>query len=379
MTMKANSIGIYIHYPFCLKKCNYCDFVSYTCLDENTKRAYVQKLISEIEAYRGKNIEADTVFFGGGTPSLLEVEDIDRIMDSLHSSFTIHSDAEITIEMNPKTANKAKLLEFRKSGINRLSIGLQSIHENELKLLGRIHNFEDFVYSYEISRQVGFSNVNVDLMYGIPDQTEISFAQSLNKVLSFSPEHLSLYSLIIEPGTPIFNAKDSLRFPNEDQEISMYSYAADSLRRAGYNHYEISNYAKPTFECRHNLKYWRGEHFLGFGVAAYSYFDKKRFGNTRNIHEYISAETAISDEEIISENDEAFEYVMLGLRCSDGFSLNRLKEKYGLIPKIFQTRQFSELESDGYILFDGDRISLTEKGFYVSNTIIELFTEFEKT
>ena len=200
--MRADPIGLYVHVPFCLKKCNYCDFCSYTDLDAEVREQYINALISEIEGYKGRNISADTVFFGGGTPTLLKADESERIFKALHYSFNISRTSEITFEANPKTVSREKLSALGSFGVNRISMGMQSIHENELKILGRIHNYNDFLVSYEAVRDAGFDNVNVDIMYGIPKQTENSFRKTLDRVLALAPEHLSLYSLILEEGTP---------------------------------------------------------------------------------------------------------------------------------------------------------------------------------
>jgi len=372
--MKADPIGIYVHIPFCLKKCSYCDFCSYPSVSDQLREAYLSRLVAEISVYKERSLTVDTVFFGGGTPTLLTSKEFSLISDALHKNFKIKDNAEFTIEANPKTVTLESMRAFAECGVNRVSIGLQSIHENELKILGRIHNFRDFLRSYDAVRAAGIGNVNVDVMYGIPDQSVESFAESLEAVTKLSPEHLSLYSLIIEEGTPIHGLQNSLSFPSEDDELSMYFGAVGSLLRQGYEHYEISNYSKAGYRCRHNEKYWNGKEYLGFGVAAYSYLDGVRFGNVREIGKYVTSSEPSAYKELIDREAEAFEFIMLHLRISDGFSLSEYLSRFGCMPSVVGSKRFYDLCSGGYVNFDGDRISLTDKGMYVSNTIIAEFT-----
>lgn len=369
--MTNDKCGLYVHIPFCLKKCNYCDFCSFSNLSEKEKSDYVNSLISEISGYkREEKIKADTVFFGGGTPSLLSVSDFEKITDALRESFDIDINSEFTLELNPKTVTREKLKAFIACGVNRISIGLQSIHENEQKMLGRIHNYSDFEEAYFMAREAGIKNISVDLMYGIPLQTKNSFGETLKKVISLSPEHISAYGLIIEEGTPFFEEHESLNLPSEDEECDMYDLARETLVQNGYRHYEISNYAKPGYESKHNLKYWKDKEYIGFGVSAYSYFEGARFGNTKSLADYISEPKVKINREVISKKDEAYEYAMLALRLSDGISLHEYKEKFGesfLSGREEKIRRFSEF---GLLLLTDEKLCLSEKGFYLSNNVI---------
>ncbi len=370
--MKTKPIGLYVHTPLCVRKCNYCDFCSYTAASAEWRDDYIGKLCTEIEGYKGSDITLDTIFFGGGTPSLLTASEFSKIFDSVKKTFIIDSDVEFTLEANPKTLRRENLKEYISCGVNRLSIGLQSIHENETKILGRIHNFLDFLESYSLARDRGIKNINVDLMYGIPEQTIDSFSKTLDMVLSLDPEHISLYGLILEDGTPFWKMKDELRIPTEDTECDMYYLASKKLAENGYSHYEISNYAKSGKESRHNLKYWRCEEYIGVGVSAYSYFNGERFGNSSDVFEYLSENREkYNYREKIYRNDKMYEYVMLGLRLKEGISLSSYKSVFG-VDFIDSKRKIKidELISGGYMTSVGDRLSLTERGFYISNAIL---------
>lgn len=370
--MRAEPIGLYVHIPFCLKKCNYCDFCSYSDLDFSVRMAYVDALMREIRGYqKEQKTEVDTIFFGGGTPSLLEPREFNAICDAIWETFHVTLDAEFSIEANPKTLTEEKLSCFVARGVDRISMGLQSIHENELKILGRIHNFEDFKKSYSMVLDCGISNVGVDLMYGIPNQTVESFRETLDEVISLSPKHISAYSLILEEGTPLSKMQEELSFPSEDEECEMYELACERLSKCGYTHYEISNYSKPGFESRHNLKYWENKDFIGVGAAAYSCFGGRRYGNFSGLREYLSENpTQYITEEVHDSAASAYEFVMLGLRLKRGISLSEYKSLYKTDFLIGRREKISFFQKNGYLTFDGDRIALTEKGFYVSNAIL---------
>lgn len=370
--MTTDGIGLYIHIPFCVSKCKYCDFASFGGLSESVRGKYISALISELEGYkREPKILIDTVFFGGGTPSLLSEGNMEKILSKARECFDISENAEITVEVNPKTAEYDKLSAFRTLGVNRLSIGLQSIHENELKKLGRIHTFDDFLSTFKTAREVGFNNISVDIMYGIPEQTVDSFKETLDTLIALNPEHISSYGLIIEEGTPFFESRDTLPLPDEDTEELMYRMAVERLASAGYSHYEISNYAKDGFTCRHNLKYWRDEEYIGVGLAAYSYFEGVRFGNTRNFSEYISAPTnARADTEHLTAEDEAYEYAMMRLRLSEGISLSDYRERFSVDFLTSRREGIEKYVGAGLLSLNGDRVSLTDAGFYLSNTIM---------
>ena len=367
--MKANPIGLYLHLPFCLKKCNYCDFCSFAGLSASVREEYISALVREISSYkRDERISVDTVFFGGGTPSLLTPTELARIFSAIGGSFDILPDAEITLEANPKTFTPEKIRDYAALGVNRLSIGLQSIHENELKKLGRIHNLDDFKSAYDMTLSAGIQNINVDLMYGIPDQSLKSLSETLSFITSISPTHLSAYGLIVEEGTPFFEARDSLLLPSDDEEYMMYREVCSALRGAGYRHYEISNYAKPGYESRHNLKYWQNREYIGVGISAYSYYGDSRYGNTHDLTEYLSCDYARHRTvDPVDFEVRAFEYAMLGLRRDVGIDTSEYERLAGRMLSKEKIKGYVDL---GYMRRSGDRISLTEDGFYVSNTIL---------
>ncbi len=370
--MTTDNIGLYIHIPFCIRKCKYCDFASFSNVNKNTRTRYIDRLCEELESYRGeKKAGVDTVFFGGGTPSLLEPDELSRILFSVRSAFDVSPEAEITMEMNPGTTTEKKVRAYASLGVNRASIGCQSFSENELKLLGRIHNSQDIYETVKAVRSAGITNVSLDLMYGIPEQTAASFEYTLRSALSLDVSHLSVYGLILEAGTPFFETQGSLPLPSEDEECDMYALASHILGEAGFSHYEISNYAKPGSECRHNLKYWRDKEYIGVGLAAYSYYGKKRYGNTARLDEYISDDyVKYRCIESITPDDEAFEYVMMRLRLAEGFPLSEYRARFGCDFLDGRTEATERYRSLGYLNIADGRISLTERGFYISNTIL---------
>ncbi len=370
--MITDGIGLYVHVPFCVSKCKYCDFASFGGITGDVRARYVARLVEEIKGYKKEErITVNTLFFGGGTPSLLTEGELNEIFSAIRDSFILTPDAEITVEANPKTLSREGLEVYKRLGVNRLSIGLQSIHKNELKMLGRIHDFSDFKESLALAREAGFDNINVDLMYAIPEQTVESLEKTVREVIALSPTHISAYSLIIEEGTPFYEMRERISLPSEDEELLMYRTLAELLAEGGYLHYEISNYAKAGYECRHNLKYWRDEHYIGVGLAAYSYFNGERFGNTRIMDEYLSDNyTQYGYREALSQADEEFEYAMLRLRLREGISIEEYRARFS---KDFTDGRMAALqryEREGLLVFQQGRIRLTERGFYLSNAIL---------
>ena len=370
--MKTKPIGLYVHIPFCKKKCAYCDFCSFAELSDTVREQYISRLVSEIMEYkREEKIAVDTVFFGGGTPSLLTPDEFFRIHSAIEKSFEILPETEFTVEVNPKTLTEEILKAFISRGVNRISIGMQTIHENERKILGRIHDFEDFLGTFKLVREHGISNINVDIMYAIPEQTKESLAQTLDAVCALKPEHISAYGLIVEEGTPFFELRDSGVFHDADTEYEMYLYLSDYLAKRGYTHYEISNYAIDGHSSRHNLKYWHNEEYIGVGISAYSNFLSKRYGNTRVMSEYLVENYK---EYISSEQTDctahAYEYAMLGLRLKEGISLSEYERLSGINLLSAKKEKISEYISLGLMTHQNDRIALTETGFYVSNMIL---------
>ena len=370
--MITNPIGLYVHIPYCVRKCNYCDFCSLPSGDGTVPYGYIDRLISEAHTYKGETkIPVNTLYFGGGTPSLMPPSMLDKLLSSFGDIFDFSLDLELTIEANPGTLTKEKLAGYKSLGVNRISIGLQSIHENELKSLGRIHSYSDFLESYNAARRAGFDNLNVDLMYGIPHQSIDSFRSTLTAVANLSPEHISAYGLIVEEGTPFFKQRAALPLPDEDCECEMYALACGILSERGYGHYEISNYAKAGYESRHNLKYWRTEEYIGLGAAAHSYLGGTRYGNRGDVGEYISSlKTQYVGKELIDSNTERYEYAMMRLRLSEGFSLDEYRERFGVHFLEGKEETVNSLLRAELISINNGRISLSERGFYLSNSIL---------
>lgn len=376
--MKNKEIGVYVHIPFCKQKCYYCDFISY-CNKDNLIDDYVKAVKKEI---RMQNIQSQitTVYIGGGTPSYIDSKYIVEIIEEIKKK-NISKRPEITIEVNPGTVTKEKLKNYKKCGINRLSIGLQSAQDEILKEIGRIHNFEQFLETYQMARKVGFKNINVDLILGIPNQRIKDLKNSLEKIIELQPEHISVYSLIVEDGTPIVNKieKGELELPDEDTERNMYWYVKNTLELNGYIHYEISNFAKKGRESKHNKNCWNQNQYFGFGVAAHSYRDITRYSNTEKIEEYIkNVMTERLDRnriihEIQKEYDAEKEYMLLGLRKIEGINISEFKLKFGDNPIYLFRNELKKLTDEGLIIVDEDYIRLTNKGIDLANLVWEEF------
>ncbi len=368
--MTTDALGLYVHIPFCVRKCNYCDFCSYSDRIDGKLSPYITALLDEAKGYaRREKIKIYTLYFGGGTPSLLPPAELERILSGLDLIFDFSSLSELTVEANPDTFDTQKMREYKTLGVNRVSLGVQSIHENELKKLGRIHSASCAVEAYKHLRRAGFDNVNLDLMYGIPEQTESSFSATLDAVIDLDPEHISAYGLIIEDGTPFYKERDTLALPDEDTECCMYYTAAEKLSRAGYRHYEISNYAKTGRESKHNLKYWHADEYIGLGVSAYSYFDGKRYGNAPSLDSYLLKKWA-TDFEVLKPEDRMYEYAMMRLRLSEGIDLSDYKARFDIDFLSGRESIIDRFSSMGLMSLAENRLSLSERGFYLSNTIL---------
>ncbi|MBQ9121784.1 MAG: radical SAM family heme chaperone HemW [Clostridia bacterium] len=367
-----STLGIYIHVPFCLRKCAYCDFYSGPSEAEE-REAYVSALIGHIKDERQKlnGRIVDTVFFGGGTPSLLTPNQFYRILETVAENGTLSPDAEISFEANPATLTREGLSEFRQAGANRISIGLQSASDEELCILGRIHTVSEFEQTFRDARAVGFDNVNVDLMYGIPAQTERSFAHSLRFVTALAPEHISAYCLTLEAGTPLAKQAKKYIFPDEDTVADLYDCLCLTLKDASYEHYEISNFAKPKYRCRHNLKYWKRQEYLGFGPSAHSFFDNRRFYFPADRSAYRSPATrqAIPEDEG-SDMTDAAEAIMLALRLSDGLDTAAFRETYGIDFEASYGKKILPYIQNGYLRPTERGYAFTDRGMFVSNYIL---------
>lgn len=368
-------LELYVHIPFCVRKCQYCDFLSGPS-DEETKDRYIEALLKEIRAAEHtEDYEIVSVFIGGGTPSALKAEAIASIMRTLQEQFFFCEDAEVTIEANPGTVDLEKLTIYRNVGINRLSLGLQSTDAEELKLLGRIHSYEEFLKSYEWAREAGFSNINIDLMFAIPGQTGEAWRQHLYQVAELNPEHISAYSLIIEEGTPF--AEQNLDLPDEDTEYQMYEDTAEILERYGYRQYEISNYAKQGYMCRHNAGYWQRREYLGFGLGASSLYRGMRFSNTRRMQEYLkesrNSDQIRKDVTVLSRNERIEEFMFLGLRMTEGISEKKFEENFDVRLMDVYGDILQKYEETGFVEHIETKWRLTRKGIHVSNHILADF------
>ncbi|SFU31108.1 radical SAM family heme chaperone HemW [Butyrivibrio sp. INlla21] len=375
----SQDLSIYVHIPFCARKCLYCDFLSFTAEKDLINR-YFDALSKEICLYADtyKDYTVKSVFFGGGTPSLPDTEYICDILDQLHSKFKFSEDVEITIEMNPGTASFDKLIKYKAAGINRLSIGAQSFNDDELKKLGRIHDFSTFIKTYEDAVEAGFENINIDLMSALPGQSLETYLSTLKKAVELKPTHISAYSLIVEEGTPFFDME--LDLPDEDTDRLMYHETKRILAESGYHRYEISNYALgdgEKNECYHNKVYWERGNYLGLGLGASSMIENVRFSNITDIMEYIgrlsASESVVSEKEELSLESQMEEFMFLGLRLVKGVDMDLFYRQFGKKAEDVYGDVIVKYKTLGLIETDGNRLRLTEKGLDVSNTVMAEF------
>ena len=381
-----SKLGLYIHIPFCRTKCLYCDFCSFVSRDDREREAYVCALLDEIEARGTREYTVDTVYFGGGTPSLLSAEQIGRILSAVRESFVLDGDVEITLECNPMIGRDVEgavpygaleyFADLKKIGVNRLSIGVQSAVAEELKLIGRRHSFDDAKDTFLAARGAGFENISVDLMFGIPSQTSESLETSIDAVLSLGAEHISIYSLQLEEGTPLHRMREKYVLADEDAVADMYELIVRRMKDAGYSHYEISNFARRGRESRHNSKYWRLEPYIGLGIAAHSDFLGKRVENTNDMNKYLAGDFVESKCEI-GRGEREFEFIMLGLRTGAGISKAEFLERFGVDFDEKYGKRVENLQKMGYFNRNDDVLSLSESGFEVSNSILEQILDFD--
>lgn len=371
-----DDLALYVHIPFCLKKCNYCDFISFPNKFDYVEK-YTDALVKEIRLYSsvGKKFKLNTVFIGGGTPSSINSIYIEKIMDGIYKYFDTNELKEVTIETNPKTLDKEKLVRYRESGINRISMGVQTLNDNLLKILGRIHNTEDFYKNYDLVRNLGFNNINLDLMFGLPFQTLEDVIYTLKEVIKLEPTHLSFYGLIVEKGTKFYdlNNRGKLNLPYEDLERTMYHKGLEYLVSNGYEHYEISNFTKKGYECKHNLFYWKLKPYIGLGIGAHSNIFGKRYWNFADIEEYISSldngSFPVSGEEVIDKNMEIAEYCILGLRLIKGIDKKNFLDRFGINIKEIYGKIIERHVKDGLLYENENRIYLTKRGLDLSNIV----------
>lgn len=382
--MKDNELGIYIHIPFCKQKCYYCDFVSFSGQNEKMGE-YIICLEKELESYDLSTYNVTTIYIGGGTPSYLEskmiVDFLVKLKQKLQGNNTPFEKMEITIEVNPGTVTMEKLQDYKNVGVNRLSIGLQSTNDRLLKQIGRIHTYQDFLNTYKMANKVGFNNINVDLMLGLPNQSIQDLKNSIEQVNLLQPNHISVYSLIVEEGTKLEKLinEGKLILPDEELERQMYWYVKNKLEQNGYNHYEISNFAKKGKESKHNQNCWKQKQYIGLGLAAHSYVSEIRYSNTENLETYLQNihDGKLEKNRIIQERqnleDTQKEFMMLGLRMIEGISICDFKEKFGTNPLYLFRNEINRLVSEGLIEVDLDRIRLTNQGLDLANLVFEEF------
>lgn len=371
-------IGLYIHMPFCKAKCYYCDFISYANKEKLIKE-YVEALIKEMKHINLSKYSIQTVYIGGGTPSLIDNESISKIMDNVRPF--VADNAEITIEINPGTANKEKLKKYKEIGINRLSIGLQSANNELLSEIGRIHKYEDFLNVYNEARNIGFRNINVDLMLGLPNQDLKKLEESVKEVITLSPEHISIYSLILEENTKLYDMvmNEKLKLPDEAIERKMYWNVKKMLENEGYIHYEISNFAKEGYKSRHNSDCWEQKEYIGIGVSSHSYLNNKRYSNSESVEEYIKNinnndfDKNITIHEEQTKEDKQKEYMILGLRKINGVNITKFKNKFGENPIFLYRQELNKLVQEELIEIYDNNIKLTDKGLDLANVVWEEF------
>lgn len=385
MMSEKKELEIYIHIPFCVRKCQYCDFLSGPS-DEETKAQYMEALGREIEKKSSlyQDYMVTSIFFGGGTPTAVDAEALCRVLYLVRERFNVSPEAEITIEMNPGTVTKDALKLYKKAGINRVSLGLQSTHNKELQSLGRIHTYEQFLESYKQVRETGFENVNVDLMSALPGQDVESYKASLKEVMNLTPppEHISAYSLIVEEGTPFYEAYEQgrLDLPSEDEEREMYHLTMSYLEEQGYERYEISNYAKPGRECAHNIGYWQRKNYVGFGIGAASLIENERFSNGDNLLEYLKESGGCeTNRQTLSLEEQMEEYMFLGLRMCRGVSAKGFYESFAKTPEQVYGEVIQKHIKNGLLekvrYNQEEWIRLTESGMDVSNYVMADFLE----
>ena len=377
----SGGMELYLHMPFCVRKCAYCYFLSFPSGAE-TQRMYAKRLMKDIDVMgkRYGEIPVETIFIGGGTPSVPDSALIVEIMEHVRHAFHVADGAEISMEANPGTVTREKLTDYRKAGINRLSFGLQSANDQELKLLGRIHTWAEFLESFTLARECGFANLNIDLMSALPGQTCESWKETLSRVTDLDPEHISAYSLIIEEGTPFgerYGSEEGRKLlPDEDSEREMYHETKRFLKDCGYERYEISNYAKPGRECRHNIGYWTGVPYLGLGLGASSYLDGCRFTVNPDMKQYLEEKPGMfADIEKLTKKDMEEEFFYVGLRMTAGVSLSEFERRFGISAKEVYPGLMETFVKEKAARFEGDRFVLTDYGLDVSNYIMAQFLQ----
>ena len=373
-------LGLYVHIPFCVKKCEYCDFLSWSAGEEEREQ-YVNALLTEIESYRdfAKGYRVSTIFVGGGTPSVFLPKQMEQVLQKVYEVFELEKRPEITVEVNPGTVDEEKLQCYKKNGVNRLSMGLQSVKDEKLRLLGRIHTYQEFVESYELARKVGFDNISIDLISSVPGQTLQEWKEELETAAAQNPEHISVYQLIIEEGTPFYEkyAEHPELLPDEETSREIYLWTGKFLKEAGYEQYEISNYAKQGKESKHNLKYWERGDYLGLGLGAASMVRNIRMSNTKDMKTYLERcdkpKTMREDVQFLEEPRQMEEFMFLGLRKTRGVSKKEFRRIFGREMDMVYEKALHKCLENGMLLEHKDRIFLSEEGTLLSNMVLSEF------
>ena len=376
-------LGLYLHFPYCISKCPYCDFNSYQLKEDNQISSYISALYQEIAAYSQKLKKSNikTIYLGGGTPTILSGTQIFNILEFCKENFMVDKDAEITIEANPGTVDSEKIKLLIDSGINRLSLGAQSFNNRFLKKLGRIHNTQEIIDSYYLAREAGFKNINIDIMFALPDQTTEELQVTLKKAVSLKSDHLSLYNLTIKPGTEYYKEykRGKLKLPTEDEEYDMFNWAINYLEENGFENYEISNFARPHNRSEHNLIYWQNKPYLGVGAGAYSFIRGYRYMNyeepARYIKEVTSGKSPIDNGEKLSLRKRMIETIILGLRTKDGVIYKKFKTRFKIDLNNTFHKQIKKLVNLGLLQRDDNRIKLTRKGIFLADTVFREFVD----
>ena len=372
------TLGIYIHIPFCLSKCPYCDFNSIV-IDSELAEYYVNSLVKEILSFsenQTENLGAETIYFGGGTPSILKVSQLGSIMKAVFNSFDVKPVAEISLEVNPGTLTEEKAKDLKKLGFNRASLGVQSFKDEELKILGRAHDSKQAIKSYQLLRKY-FDNLSLDSIFGIPGQNLNSWRENLKMASKLKPEHLSVYSLTIEEGTPYHHLwkQEKLSLPDDEEVRKMYLLSINLLQKQEYRQYELSNFARKGFECQHNLRYWQGKEYLGFGAGAHSYYQGVRWGNVKNVKKYIegckNGFSIFDFREKLTSSQKITEFILLGLRVAKGIDLRRLKENMNFDIEEEKREEIAKLIEGRFLKKGKDNLRLTKKGILVANSIVQ--------
>jgi oxygen-independent coproporphyrinogen III oxidase len=367
-------LAIYVHVPFCVRKCAYCDFNAYSGLG-HLARQYVHAVCEEIQRSAASGRAVRTIFFGGGTPTFLSSSDLTKILNSIRDTFKVRHDTEVTAEANPTTVDAGKFAEMRATGFNRLSIGVQALDDRLLRAVDREHSAEEAEAAVRAARSADFENVSIDLMFGLPGQSREDWDRTLDRALDLDTEHLSVYSLTIEPGTRFerLHAGGKLELPPESDDLWMFERAIERLTEAGYEHYEVSNYARPNFRARHNLVYWANEEYAGFGPGAVSYLAGRRWTNEKLPARYIKRvredEILVIDEESLDQSASLAETMMLGLRLREGVDLSQIRARFGIDPLVHFSAALDKMRARSFIEFVGDRLRLTHAGLLVANDV----------